>query len=63
MSANEIKPLVYTAHDLAEILRLSERTIRRMDASGTLPKAVRFGRSKRWRVSDIQAWLEQGGAK
>ena len=52
--------LTYDARQLAKVLSVSLRHIRRMDASGRLPKAVRLGRSKRWLVDTIRTWLLAG---
>ena len=51
--------LTVTARQLAIMLNVSERTIRMMDSTGTLPRPVRIGgRSVRWRVREIESWLE-----
>lgn len=42
---------------LAELLGLSVRTIRRLDASGKLPQPVKIGGAVRWRREEINAWL------
>lgn len=51
---------LYCSSDLARLLGLSERTVWRLDSAGNLPQPIRLGRSVRWRVVEIQAWLEQG---
>jgi len=33
-------------------------TLERDDHAGRIPKPVRIGRSKRWRRSEISAWIE-----
>lgn len=45
------EPLL-TPRELAEYLRVSERTIRRWCAGGRI-KAIRYGRTVRFRLSDI----------
>ena len=65
MTINEM----LTTMEVAELLRVSEQTVRRWCADGTLP-ALKLGR--RWRVSrgrldeliqtQIQGRMEQGGA-
>ena len=52
--------LTYDAKGLADALGVSLRHVRRMDASGSIPRAVRLGRVKRWRVDEISAWLSAG---
>lgn len=53
--------LAVDAEELAEMLSVSPSTIRRMDASGKLPKAVTIGqRSVRWQTDAIRAWLRMG---
>ena len=46
--------------ELAEMLHVSLRHIRRMDAVGKLPKPVRLGNSVRWRTEEINDWLNAG---
>ena len=58
-----MRPML-TERDLAKLLRCDVRTVRRLERSGDLPGAVRFGGSKRWLPRAIEAWLEDlsGGA-
>ena len=44
-----------TQREVAEALRLSERTIERMRISGTGPKFIRLGHSIRYRQQDLDA--------
>jgi len=48
------------AKEVARLLSLSERTVRRLDQEGKLPRPVRIGGSVRWRLEEIQAWLHSG---
>ena len=50
--------VLYTPDELAAVLRVATKTIRRMDQSGRLPRAVRISGRKRWRRNEIAAWLE-----
>ncbi len=52
-------PLLLTAADLAAELQLSPRKICAMKSAGQLPPALKFGRSARWRRSDVEAWLAE----
>jgi prophage regulatory protein len=54
------KVLVVDAIELARLLDMSVRTIRRLDCSGKLPRPVRIGGAVRWLVADIEAWLAAG---
>ena len=54
MSADP-KPLL-TAREVARLLRLHEKTVRRMIREGRLP-CLRIGRSVRFVVDDIDRWL------
>jgi excisionase family DNA binding protein len=44
-----------TQREVAEALRLSERTLERMRISGTGPKFIRLGHSIRYRQQDLDA--------
>ncbi len=53
-------PLALSATQLAKQLGVSLRHVRRMDSAGLLPKPVRLGRSVRWSVEEVHAWMEAG---
>lgn len=55
----EQSPLL-TAPEVARLLRLSDRTIRRLDSAGRLPRGLRIGGSKRWRRDELLAWIAAG---
>lgn len=43
----------------AERLDLSVKTLRRWAAAGTGPRAYRIGKSLKYRVSEIEAWIDE----
>jgi predicted DNA-binding transcriptional regulator AlpA len=45
---------------VAAIAGISTSTVRRLSASGGIPKPVRLNRQCRWRLSEINAWLAAG---
>lgn len=52
--------LLINAEQVANILNISERTLWRLVSGGKVPQPVRIGRSARWRVQEIYAWIESG---
>lgn len=52
--------LFMTADELAALLSVSKRTIWRMKVLGTLPEAIRLGRSIRWQRTAVLEWIERG---
>ena len=48
--------------EVATILSVSTRTVRRLASNGTLPQPIRFGRNVRWRLTDIDMWIANRGA-
>ncbi len=49
-----------TYADVAQMLGVSVKTLRRLVAAGDIPSPLRFGRRiLRWRVDVIQAWLDK----
>jgi predicted DNA-binding transcriptional regulator AlpA len=52
--------LAADAAALAPRLSVSLRTVRTWDAAGKLPKGIKIGGRKLWRVSEIDAWLAAG---
>jgi len=47
-----------SAKELAAKLLLSARTVWRLRSAGKLPRPICVGGSVRWRLSDIQQWLD-----
>jgi excisionase family DNA binding protein len=45
--------------DVAALIQLDGRTVRRLAADGALPR-VRIGGSTRYRLADVQALIERG---
>lgn len=45
--------------DLAKHLKLSVSTIRRLRGASEGPKIYRVGKSVRYRLSDVEAWLQK----
>jgi len=50
--------LAISAKELAGMLSLSPRTVWRLLSAGKLPKPVSIGGSKRFRMSDVNLFLE-----
>lgn len=46
-----------TTQELADLLKVSTRTISRMKSAGELPEPVMIGRLVRWKRADIETWL------
>lgn len=49
-----------TVSQVADHLRVSERTIHRLYRIGMLPQPRRIGRSLRWPVEQIADWIADG---
>lgn len=49
--------------ELAAILKVKPRTLRRHHDSGLVPRAVRVGSALRWSRAAIEAWIAQGGPR
>lgn len=56
-SASNLVPMLVNARGAATVLALSLRKIEQMTAQGELPY-LRIGRSVRYRLTDLQAWVE-----
>jgi hypothetical protein len=60
VTGEEVSPLqCITAHELADILRIKEQTLRVWRTRGTGPNYVRWGTDVRYQISDINAWLDR----
>ena len=51
-------PRLLTAKQLGKLMGLSERTIRRHDAAGFVPRPLNIGGAVRWRADEIDAWIK-----
>lgn len=52
--------LLISAEELATILKVSKRTLWRLLSGAKLPRPVHVGRSPRWRLNEINAWIAAG---
>lgn len=60
-SADTSGTLLMSAADVGREIRLSIRSVRRMDSSGALPRPIRLSSGAcRWRRSDVVAWIAAG---
>lgn len=50
-----------TLDELAVLLRVKPRTLRRHHDAGKIPPAIRIGTALRWSREAIEAWIRQGG--
>ena len=48
-----------SVRQVAELLSIHQRSIWRMAACGQLPRPVKIGGCTRWRLKDLQAWVEK----
>lgn len=53
-------PLLIDIAALSRLLSRSVSALERDQAAGRLPPPVRVGGSKRWRLSEIEAWVADG---
>jgi len=49
-----------TIGEVADLLKLSIRTIRRLADSGKMPRPVKVGALIRWKAIDLESWVEAG---
>jgi predicted DNA-binding transcriptional regulator AlpA len=56
-----VAPPLLTAAEVGELLRIDERSVRRAQHAGQLPRPVRVtARSIRWRRDELVAWIAAG---
>jgi hypothetical protein len=55
-----IRPLLVDIGGLSALLARSEASLARDDAAGRLPAALKICGSKRWRLIDIELWVQLG---
>jgi len=54
------EPVLITAEELADMLRISTRTLWRQLSAGQLIEPVRIGGSTRWPLEKVRRWIEKG---
>jgi predicted DNA-binding transcriptional regulator AlpA len=54
------RPLLISVETLAEMLDISPRSVWRRLSSGEMIEPIRIGSSVRWRLRDVEAWVEAG---
>lgn len=52
--------LLLTAEECAALAGVGVATWWRRDAAGLCPRAIRIGRTTRWRRAELLAWIEAG---
>ena len=52
--------LLIDARQLADMLQVAVRTIRRWNAQGKIPRPLHIGGSVRWWGEEVRAWIEAG---
>jgi len=52
--------ILVSAEEVARLLDMSVRNVRRLDATARLPAPIRIGRSVKWRREEIAQWCEAG---
>lgn len=60
MPGEEQTPLLIRAADVAKMVRVSVKTVRRWECDGLMPAAIRIGRALNWRGTEIEAWIAAG---
>lgn len=60
MRHDESARLAVPAREVAKLLGVSVRHVWALLADGHLPRPVRLGRSVRWNLDELRAWLAAG---
>ncbi len=63
MPASPRQALVVDAAGVGELLAVSERLVRKLDATGHLPVSIRFGTRAVWAVAELTAWVAAGAPR
>ncbi len=49
--------------EVADLLNLSEKSVRKLIATGELPQAVKLGGANRWNADELQEYLREVARK
>lgn len=53
-------PVMITAEEFAQMIKVSKRTLWRLLSAGKLVEPIRLGGNTRWRLRDVQTWIDEG---
>jgi len=53
-------PQMITVEELARTLGMSKRTVWRLLSYGQIPQPIRVGGCTRWRLDEVQRWIDMG---
>jgi len=59
-SPPQLQPLLVDIIGLSKLLCRSVPALERDQVAGRIPRPLRIGRSKRWRLQEIMQWIEIG---
>ena len=59
-TADSKLPLLISASESAALCEISVRQWWRWDSEGAVPRAARIGRTKRWRLDELERWCAAG---
>ena len=54
----KVEKMLINIRDIAIILDVSERTVRRMNDAGRLPEPIQLGGLLKWKKSSIYDWID-----
>lgn len=60
MAPESVAPLLLDVGQVALLLEVSTKTVRRLADSGRMPTARRLGRLLRWSRAELEEWIERG---
>jgi predicted DNA-binding transcriptional regulator AlpA len=56
-AANAGPSPLLTREEMAALVRVDLRTLRRLELAGDVPDAIHIGGAKRWKRADVDSWL------
>jgi excisionase family DNA binding protein len=56
----EDEHLLINSKQAAKLLKVSERTLWRIQQTGEMPSPIRIGRAVRWNLEKLKKWVEEG---
>lgn len=53
-----VTPIFISSKEIARILGISKSGVFQLTQRGEFPVGIRVGRNRRWRLSDVQTWID-----
>lgn len=55
---NAVKPIFISSKEIGRMFGISKSGVFNLLKRGEFPEGIRVGRNRRWRLSEVEAWID-----